>query len=141
MKNKQTTRDAESRVNEILTKYTMDYVSPLFVPHALRREGYSYKWVRKDVRGQEDYRVEECVTEGWVPVPADRLEGFCPDPLDRNPLSKKFKTYKDLMLVERPSIFCDAERNGLHKMAHEAMENLESASHESPYGKPTINSF
>ncbi len=141
MKNKQPSRDAESRTNEILAKYTMDYVSPLFVPYAIRREGYSYKWVRKDVRGQDDYRVEEVTAEGWEPVAADRLEGFCPDPLDRNPLSKKFKTYKDLMLVERPTIFCDAERNALHKASHQALESLEAVPKGSSYGNSIINSF
>lgn len=66
-------------------------------------EDYEYRWVRTEVRGANDYRFESSMSEGWRPVPRDRVSdvGYC-DPLDRNPNSKNYICFKDVIYMERP---------------------------------------
>lgn len=117
MKNIKTSRDNEARINDSLENYSMEFQSGFYVPEHVKRDGYSYKWVRKEVRGQHDNRLEQMASQGWVPVPADRGGSELNlDPLDRNPLSKKFYTNNDLIFMERPSVYCKREKRELHEL-------------------------
>lgn len=144
MKNIRSSRDAETRINEMLESYDMAYVSPLDIPHSVKKEGHSYAWVRKDVRGEADSRVEEMASKGWAPVPADRAPSFALDPLDRNPLSKKFFCYKDLLLMERPEVFSKRETAAFNKLNEDKLKSLRGVSNDiGSFVNPikSINSF
>lgn len=105
MAHARSTREIESRAHEELETYDVDYLNPLEVPPGVAKEGYDYHWARKDIRGEDDYRIERLIAQKWTPVPAERSTVFVYDPLGRNPLSKKFICTKDLLLMERPSIY------------------------------------
>ena len=144
MKNNRSTRDSETREHEMLESYNMDYLSPLSIPEGVKKEGYSYAWVRKEVRGQDDFRVEEMAAKGWTPVPADRAPSFSFDPLDRNPLSKRFFTHKDLILMERPEIFSKKETAAFNALNANKLKSLRGVSDDmGSFASPirSINSF
>lgn len=130
MKNTRASRDAENRNNEMIENYSMDYVSPLMVPDQVKKEGYNYSWVRKEVKGEADYRVEEASTKGWTPVPVDRAGNFAHDPLERNPLSKRFVTYKDLLLMERPTIYSDREERAFNQLNANKINSLRGVTND-----------
>lgn len=137
-------RDAEIRNNEMLENYEMEYISPLTIPHSIKKEGHSYAWVRKEIRGKDDFRVEEMASKGWQPVPADRAPNFAFDPLDRNPLSKRFVTYKDLLLMERPSIYSERETANFNKLNSDKIKSLRGVTNDmGGFAQPihSINSF
>ena len=139
-----TSREMENRTNEMREVYETDYISPLSVPEAVKRDGYSYAWVRKDIRGQEDFRVEEMAAKGWTLVPADRAPGIALDPLERNPLSRKYLCYKDLILMERPEVYSKQETARFNKMNAEKIKSLRGVSNDiGSFSKPltSINSF
>ncbi len=144
MKNTRSTRESETRDNEMLQSYDMNYLSPLSIPQRVKKEGYSYAWVRKEIKGQDDFRVEEMASKGWTPVPADRAPGFAFDPLDRYPLSNKFFTHKVLLLMERPEIFSNKERAAFNEMNANKIRSLRGVENDlGSFAQPlkSINSF
>lgn len=80
----------------------MKYVSPLNVPKKIKKEGFEYKWVPYHLRGEDTFDVEQKMREGWEPVPVSRAQEYAADFLGRNPAGKKYITYKDVVLMERP---------------------------------------
>jgi len=137
-------RETENRIHEMRETYDNDYISPLFIPSGIKKDGYSYAYVRKDIRGQEDFRVEEMASRGWTLVPADRAPGLTLDPLDRNPLSKKYICYKDVILMERPEVYSTQETSRFNKMNAEKIKSLRGVSNDiGSFSKPltSINSF
>lgn len=138
------TRDNEARTQELRESYDMDYISPLSIPAGVKKEGYSYAFVRKEIRGQDDFRVEEMAAKGWTPVPADRYPSHIFDPLERNPLSKKFITYKDLILMERPEKYSKQETIRFNELNANKIKSLRGVTNDlSGFAKPlnSINSF
>ena len=103
MTTSRTTREAEKRSHEMLDTYDLDYANPLSLPAGVEKEGYVYHWARKDIRGESDYRIEVLSSQGWTPVPADRMNKAFIDPLGRNPHADKFSVFKDVLLMERPA--------------------------------------
>lgn len=138
------TREAETRVHEMRDVYDMDYVSPLTIPPGVKKDGYSYRWVNTGIKGAESYRVEECAAKGWTLVHADRAPGYCFDPLDRNPMFKKYICYKDVVLMERPEIFCKKATDALHRLNDNKIKSLRGVSNDmGSFARPlnSINSF
>jgi len=138
------TRENETRIHEIRESYDMDYISPLSIPPGVKKEGYSYAFVRKEIKGQDDFRVEEMAAKGWTPVPADRAPNYSFDPLDRNPLSKKYICYKDVLLMERPDIFSKKETERFNEHNANKIKSLRGVSNDiGSFARPlnSINSF
>lgn len=109
---------------ELRPQFRMNYLSPLEIPAAVKKDGYSYAWIRKSIRDEDDFRVEQMASRGWTPVPSSRAPGFSLDPLDRNPLAKNFICYKDLLLMERPSVYSQREEEAFHRMNHHRLTSL-----------------
>jgi hypothetical protein len=105
-----TTRTNQLRSNEMRDDYDMDYQSPLRIPDSIKKDGFTYRWVNTGIKGEEDYRMDEMAGKGWTLVPVDRAPQLTFDPLNRNPLSKQYICYKDVILMERPSVICDREK-------------------------------
>lgn len=144
MKNTRNLRESETRANEMLEEYNMDYLSPLSISVGVKKEGYSYAWVRKEIKGQDDFRVEEMASKGWTPVPADRSPNSSFDPLERNPLSKRFICHKDLLLMERPEIYSNRERTAFNELNANKIKSLRGVSNDiGSFARPlnSINSF
>jgi hypothetical protein len=144
MKNTRSTREAETRANEMMETYSMNYVSGLEIPASAKREGYSYAWVRSNLRGEMDGRVEEMAAKGWELVPADRAGKAALDPLDRNPLAKKYVCLKDLILMERPEEFSRRETEALNRFNENKIRSLRGVSNDiGSFASPikSINSF
>lgn len=138
------TREAETRVHEMRDTYDMDYVSPLSIPPGVQKDGYSYRWVNTGIKGAESYRVEECASKRWTLVPADRAPNYCFDPLDRNPMYKKYICYKDVVLMECPEIFTKKATESLHRLNDNKIKSLRGVSNDmGSFSKPlnSINSF
>jgi hypothetical protein len=144
MKNTRSTRESETRANEIMESYNINQTSALDVPTSVKKEGYSYAWVRSNLRGEMDGRVEEMAAKGWELVSADRAKNAALDPLDRNPLAKKFYCYKDLILMERPEEFSRRETEALNRFNENKIRSLRGVSNDiGSFASPTksINSF
>jgi hypothetical protein len=138
------TRESETRAHEQRDHYDMDYVSPLAIPRGVAKDGYSYAYVRKDIKGQDDFRVEDMAAKGWTPVPADRAPGYSFDPLNRNPLSKLYITYKDVLLMERPEEYSKRETQRFNEYNANRVRSLRGVSNDlGGFAKPlnSINSF
>lgn len=138
------TREVEIREHEMREIYDIDYMSPLSIPPGVKKDGYSYRWVNTEVRGMETRRVEECAARGWTCVPAERAPNYCFDPLDRNPLYKKFICYKDVVLMERPEIYCKKATENLHRLNDNKLKSLTGVSNDiGSFARPlnSINSF
>ena len=124
------TRESELRSHEMRDDYDMDYVSPLRVPEGVKKEDYSYRWVNTGIKGEENYRIDEMASKGWVLVPVDRSPGITFDPLGRNPLSKQYICYKDVVLMERPSVYSDRERARLDKINRDKIKSLRGVTND-----------
>lgn len=125
-----TTRDAELRQNTMRDEYDMDYNSPLDIPDSVKKEGMAYRWVNTSIKGEENYRIDEMVNRGWTLVPVDRSPSQTYDPLGRNPLSKQYICYKDVVLMERPSIYSDRERARLDEINRNKIKSLRGVSND-----------
>lgn len=140
----QKTRESETRAHETRENYNMEYVSPFTVPPEVRKEGYSYAYVRREIKGQDDYRVEEMAAQGWTLVPAERASNYSFDPLDRNPLSKKYFCYKDVILMERPESLCKRKEQKFNEENANKIKSLRGVSNDiGGFARPlnSINSF
>lgn len=139
------TRDSETRIHEMRDEYNMGYVSPLSLPPGVAKESYSYRWVNTGIKGGESFRVEEMAAKGWTLVPADRYpSSYTFDPLERNSLSKRFITYKDLILMERPEIYSKQEITKFNELNANKIKSLRGVTNDlSSFTKPlnSINSF
>lgn len=137
------TRESELRTNEMRANYDMDYVSPLRIPDSIKKDGFTYRWVNTGIKGEENYRMDEMASKGWVLVKVDRNPGLTFDPLGRNPLSKEYICYKDVVLMERPTHFSDREKNQLHSINKNKINSLRGVSNDmGGFGKTTsIDSF
>lgn len=124
------TRESELRSHEMRDDYDMDYVSPLRVPEGVKKDGYSYRWVNTGIKGEENYRIDEMASKGWVLVPVDRSPGITFDPLGRNPLSKQYICYKDVVLMERPSFYSDRDRARLDKINRDKIKSLRGVTND-----------
>lgn len=144
MKNTRSTREAESRTNEMMETYSMNYKSKLDIPTSIKKDGYNYVWVRSNLRGQMDGRVEEMAAKGWELVAADRAKNASLDPLDRNPIAKKWHCKGDLILMERPEEFSRRETEALRRLNENKIKSLRGVSNDiGSFAAPirSINSF
>lgn len=144
MKNTRSSRESETRPNEMLDEYNMDYVSPLSLPPGVAKEGYSYYWASKGVRGEEDFEVERLAAKGWTLVPVDRAPAYSFDPLKRNPLSAEYICYKDVILMERPEVFSKRETAAFNELNANKIKSLRGVSNDiGSFARPlnSINSF
>jgi len=124
------TRDSEKRIHEKREEYNMDFLSPLDLPPGVAKEGYSYHFVNTAIKGDNTFRVEEMAAKGWTPVPADRSSRAVLDPLDRNPLSKKYISYKDVILMERPEIYSKKETAAFNHLNNNKIRSLRGVSND-----------
>lgn len=124
------TRESEKRIHEMIPEYDMDYDSPLEVPPSIKKDGYSYKWVNTSIKGEANYNIDKKASRGWTLVPKDRAKGISFDPLNRNPLSKDYICYKDVVLMERPTIYCDKEREHYDKLNRNKINSLRHVSND-----------
>jgi hypothetical protein len=124
------TREAELRSNTMHDQFDMDYISPLDIPDSVKKDGYSYRWVNTSIKGEQNYRIDEMVAKGWTLVPVDRNPNVVYDPLGRNPLSSQYICYKDVVLMERPSIYSDRERQRLDDINRNKIKSLRGVSND-----------
>lgn len=138
-------RIEESRDHDLRETYSTDYISPLSLPPGVAKEGYSYHWGRKDVKGQDDFRLEELIAQGWTPVPAERsTTPYLGDPLGRNPLAQQFICKKDLLLLERPEIHSKRQQEEFYRKCNSRLTSLRGVSNDlGGFGRKNtiINSF
>lgn len=138
------TREAENRAHDTRPEYDTDYTGPLTIPPGVKKDGYSYRFVNTGIKGAESYRVEEMAAKGWTLVPADRAPGFCFDPLNRNPTYKQYICYKDVILMERPEIYCKQSTETFNRFNDNRIKSLRGVSNDvGSFAKPlnSINSF
>lgn len=141
MEGKRSTRLAESRQNEMLKQYNMEYVSPLDLPHGVAREGFKYAWANKDAQHQ----VETMCRQGWEVVSSDRAPGYVMDPFKRNENLNSFFWYRDVVLMEIPEILHQKIEAYNQHLADTPMQTLQgvysdTSVHASPI-RGGINSF
>ena len=139
-----TTRDSETRIQEVREEYNMDYISPFTLPSGVKKDGYSYRWVNTGIKGEANFRVEEMAAKGWILVPADRAPGYSFDPLERNTLSRKYISYKDVILMERPDIYCKKATQAFNELNANKIKSLRGVSNDlGGFSSPltSINSF
>lgn len=144
MKNSRSTREEEARQHEMLESYNMGYISPLSLPPGVAKEGFSYYWAPKGIRGEENYEVERLAAQGWTLVPVSRAPTYSFDPLKRNPLSTEYICYKDVILMERPEIFSRRETEAFNKLNANKLKSLRGVSDDlGSFASPirSINSF
>jgi len=117
MTKSRTTRDEETRDAEIMEEWGYESANPFDIPAGVQREGFDYHYTRFSVRGERDHRVEELMGKGWKLVPASRCsdKNRYIDPLSDNSLSKDYIIKRDLILMERPSIFSKREKENLER--------------------------
>jgi len=139
-----TTRESTTRPHEMRDEYNMDYISPLALPPGIAKEGYSYRWVNTGIKGEANFRVEECAAKGWTLIPVDRMPGASFDPLERNAISRKYISYKDVILMERPDIYCKKSAMAFNEMNNNKIKSLRGVSNDiGSFAQPlnSINSF
>lgn len=124
------TRESEQRSHAMRNDYSMDYISPLDVPDSIKKDGYSYRWVNISIKGEENYRIDDMAAKGWTLVPVDRNPNVAFDPLGRNPLSKQYVCYKDVVLMERPTVYSDRERERLDAFNRNRIKSLRGVSND-----------
>lgn len=124
------TRQSEKRIYEALPEYDMDYANPLEVPASVKQDGYSYRWVNIAIRGETNYNIDKKAARGWKLVPKDRASNMSFDPLNRNPLSKDYICYKDVVLMERPTVYCDKEREYFDRLNRSKIQSLRHVSND-----------
>lgn len=135
------TRDAESRDYDFNDVQFLNKDDPYYVPPHLKKDGYTYRYVRIDVRGYNDYNIEKAMRDGYTPVPNDRGGVVIDDPLGRNRHGNKYVTIIDSMLMERPAIFSEREREELHKVNASTMGNLNGVVNSWDANPRLINNF
>jgi len=128
------TRDDDAR-----EEFAMNYSSPLAIVDRFKEDGMDYRWARRSTQGQDDFRIEELSLQGWTPVPASKAPKFTADPLNRNPLSKEFITYKDTLLMKRPSKYSNYEREQLKLKNRDQIRNLRGVSDD--YATPRFSAI
>ena len=137
MEGRRSTRLGESRTNEMLKQYNMEYVSPLELPPGVARDGYKYYWANKDI----PHQVETLVRKGWEIVPSDRCPSYSVDPLKRNENMNSYIWYIDLILMEIPEVLAQKERAYVQARADHAINSLEGVSTDFSSSIKQINSF
>lgn len=124
------TRESDLRSHAMRDDYDMNYISPLDIPASVEKDGYSYRWVNTSIKGEENYRIDEMAAKGWTLVPVDRSPNIAFDPLGRNPLSKQYICYKDVVLMERPAVYSDRERARLDTINRNKIKSLRGVSND-----------
>jgi len=139
------TRESETRTHETRPTFNMDYASPLSLPPGAARDGFYYRWGRIHVKGDNDFRIEELMQQGWTPVPTDRVPSYVNlDPLGRNPLGNKFIIYKDAMLLEKEARLVNERIRQYDEYNVNKIKSLKGVTNDlGGFGKPivSINSF
>ncbi len=139
------TREAETRTHEMRKTYDMQYVSPLSLPAGVARPGYVYHWGRTSIKGMDDFNLEDLLRDGWELVPAERAESYVNlDPLNRNPLSNKYISRKDVLLVEKEEILVKERTKHFNEMNANKIKSLRGVSNDiGSFARPlnSINSF
>lgn len=126
----ESTRESDLRSHQMRDEFDMDYINPLDVPSSVRKEGMSYRWVNTSIKGEENYRIDEMSAKGWTLVPVDRSPNITFDPLGRNPLAKQYICYKDVALMERPTIYSDRDRARLDLINRNKIKSLRGVSND-----------
>lgn len=71
MADERTNRDAETRDKE---SRTQGWTPPSTLPDPIKRDGWTYRWIRASTLGQVDnMNVSVRFREGWVPVQASEV--------------------------------------------------------------------
>lgn len=137
MEGKRNTRLAESRANEMLKQYNMEYICPLDLPHGVARDGYKYCWANREV----PHQIENMVRQGWEIVPSDRCPTHSVDPLKRNENMNNYIWYMDVILMEIPDYL--AQKAAAYKQARtdNAVATLEGVTTDFMAPVRQINSF
>jgi len=137
MEGRRSTRLAESRANEALKQYNMEYISPLDLPHGVARDGYRYCWANRQV----PHQIENMVRQGWEIVPSDRCPSFSIDPLKRNENMSNYIWYMDVLLMEIPDFLAQKAGAYIQAKADHAINGLEGVTSDFMAPVRQINSF
>jgi hypothetical protein len=121
MENKRLTRMGESRANQMLKQYNMEYVSPLDLPVGVAREGFVYCWANKDA----SHQVESLIRQGWEVVSSDRAPGHAIDPFKKYENMNSYFWYKDAILMEISEVLASRIRNYNQSLADNAMASVQ----------------
>lgn len=70
--------------------------------------------------------------KGWSPVPAERLKSYKSDPLGRNKLTKDFICFKDVMLLERESIYTQRDLKRQDDLNTQKLKSLTGVTRDVP---------
>lgn len=111
-------------------------VSKLQKPPCRQEPGKVYMWARKDIRGIDDHRIEDLESEGWEVVEKEKSTSskILGDPLGRNPLSSRFYTYKDTILMKIDGKYINAYHRQLSKENRQKIKSIEaSITDDSPF--------
>lgn len=104
------TRESEKRDHHMIPTYNMGHISALKLRPGVARDGYEYYWATREIAGKVTYEVETLCSQGWSIVPNDRCPGYNPDPLNRHPYASQYFCYMDVILLERPAIYGEKQR-------------------------------
>ena len=119
------TREAERRAVENINPYSMEYRSPLDPPEIIKRDGYEIVWIRHDIKGVDDFKVERYASEGYELVPKSRLGASVnSNPLERHPMADKWIIYKDLICMEAPVHIIERRRRRPEYIAEQRAAHL-----------------
>jgi hypothetical protein len=137
MEGRRNTRLAESRSNEMLKQYNMEYISPLDMPPGVARDGYRNAWANKEV----PHQIENMVRQGWQIVPSDRAPSYIVDPMKRNENMSSYIWYMDVMLMEIPDYLAQKAAAYKQARADNALSGLEGVTTDFAAPMRQINSF
>ncbi len=117
-------RSFELREAEMIPVFDMNYQDPTYIPPEFIPEGYSYRWVRISVHGQEDRsRMVEMKRKGWMLVPASRHPDMVFEDFFGNGRGGYIE-YKGSILCERLKKYCDQERAMYERLNYERVTSM-----------------
>lgn len=126
-----TTRDEETRDAELMAEWDFEPANPFDLPPGVYKDGFDFHWTRYRLRDERDHsRIEEMTTKGWKLVPGSRSPNRYIDPLSDNSISKDYIVKKDLILMERPSVFSKREKEYLERLNEQRTRALPGMSRE-----------
>jgi len=136
-----TTRDSETRMHEMRDIYDIDYANPLAIPPEVMREGYVYHFGRKNVRGEDDYRIPALMGQCWTPVPVERFSKKSLDVMLTDPVAQKYYVHKDLILLERPAEYNVRQTQKLNALTDSKLRSLQGVNNDSSGRPQALNTF
>lgn len=104
-----TTRETETREHEMRPSPELSNINLRTLPRGVQKDGYEYWWTRA-IEG--DSCLSEKLSKGWSIVPTERAQSDSYiHPFEMNSERKKCIWRQDTILMERPSIYSQYEKD------------------------------